>query len=90
MTNIQFAKGINIKSVNTQYGEIIKVGINTSVLFDNPIEETGWLNLDFKKSKNGKWYAVINDYQKKSAPLSVSGQKNIVDFDEIDEDEIPF
>ncbi len=86
MADIQFAKGINVKSVNTQFGEILKVGINTAQLFDNPIKETGWLNLDFKKSKNGSWYAVINDFQ----PSNTQQNQNIVNFDEINEDEIPF
>lgn len=80
MTGIQFAKGINIKSVNTQFGEILKLGINTSQLFDNPVKETGWLNLDLKKSKSGKWYAVINEFQKE--------QPNNQDV--INADEIPF
>jgi hypothetical protein len=80
MTETQFAKGINIKGVNTQYGEILKLGINTTQLFDNPVKETGWLNLDLKKSKNGKWYAVINEFQKEQP-----NNQNV-----IDEDEIPF
>lgn len=86
MSNIQFAKGVNIKSVQTAFGEILKVGINFAQFTDNPIKDSGWLNLDFKKSKNGNWYAEINNYQANSD----NAKKNIVNFDEIPEEEIPF
>ena len=55
----QFAQGVNIKSVATQYGDIIKVGINTTKIFENPISESGWLNFDIKKSKTGTYYAEL-------------------------------
>lgn len=60
---MEFAKGINVKTVNTQYGEIIKLGINKTEIQEN-ITEGDWLNIDLKKSKEGKWYQSINEYKK--------------------------
>jgi hypothetical protein len=55
----QFAKGVNVKTIQTKYGEIIKVGINTEKIFENNISENGWVNFDIKKSKTGTLYAEI-------------------------------
>ena len=60
---MEFAKGINVKTINTQYGEIIKLGINKVEILDNATEGD-WLNIDLKKSKEGKWYQSINDFKK--------------------------
>lgn len=61
---MEFAKGINIRTVKTQYGEIIKLGIDTEKIKENPLNGT-WLNIDLKKSKEkDEWYQSINDYKK--------------------------
>lgn len=54
----QFAKGVNVKVIQTKYGEIIKVGVNTEKIFENQINN-GWVNFDIKKSKTGTLYAEI-------------------------------
>lgn len=84
MTEANFAKGVNIKVVKTQYGEILKLGINYKELGNNPINEDGWINLDILTSKNGKKYVVIDDYKAKKE--NISGQ--VMQFDE--SEEIPF
>lgn len=83
MTEANFAKGVNIKVVKTQYGEILKLGINYKELGNNPINEDGWINLDILTSKNGKKYAVIDDYKAKKE--NTSGQ--VMQFED---DFIPF
>lgn len=61
---VEFAKGIKVKTVTTQYGEIIKLGIDTEKIKENPLNGT-WLNIDLKKSKEkDEWYQSINDYKK--------------------------
>ena len=85
MNQQDFTQGIKIKSIQTKYGEILKVGINTNEIFNNPVNEQGWLNSDFKKSKNNTWYAVNNTYKKEEKQETI--QDNIV---EINEEEIPF
>ena len=84
MTEQNFAKGVNVKVVKTQYGEIIKLGINYEKVGDNPINEDGWINLDILTSKNGKKYAVVDDYKAKKGKSD--GQ--IMQFD--DDSSIPF
>lgn len=84
MTEANFAKGVNIKVVKTQYGEILKLGINYKELSNNPINEDGWINLDILTSRNGKKYAVIDDYKAKKE--NTGGQ--VMQFD--NDEEIPF
>lgn len=78
MAEPNFAKGVNVKVVPTQYGEIIKLGINYEEVGENPINDDGWINLDILTSKNGKKYAVVNDFKPKTKRV------------ETDEDIIPF
>lgn len=73
----EFAKGINVKTQETKYGEIIKLGINLEEFMQNPFNERGWVNIDILTSKEGKKYAKINDYKKSDAEVPA-------------EDEIPF
>ena len=61
-----FAKGVIVRTIQTQYGELIKIGIDTQKLFDNPINDSGYANLILKKSKNGKWYAENDTYNDKT------------------------
>ena len=84
MTEQNFAKGVNVKVVNTQYGEIIKLGINYEKVGENPINDDGWINLDILTSKNGKKYAVVDDYKLKKGKSD--GQ--IMQFE--DDGEIPY
>lgn len=63
---VEFAKGVNIKTVKTQYGEIIKVGINLEEFSNNPINERGYINFDILTSKDGKKYAALDTYKKES------------------------
>lgn len=63
MTN--FAKGVNLKSVKTKYGEILKVGIKLEEFANNPINERGYINFDILRAKEtNKPYAALDDYKK--------------------------
>ena len=60
-----FAKGVNIKSVKTKYGEILKVGIKLEEFSENPINERGYINFDILRSKeSNKPYAALDNYKK--------------------------
>lgn len=65
MTEQNFAQGVNVKVVKTQYGEIIKLGINYEKVGENPINDDGWINLNILTSKNGKKYVVVDTYKSK-------------------------
>lgn len=60
---MEFAQGIKVKTVNTQYGDIIKLGINKTEIMENKTEGD-WLNIELKKSKEGNWYQCIDTYKK--------------------------
>ena len=54
-----FAKGLTVKVQETKFGDIIKVGINVEAIMENPINEQGFINVEIKKAKSGKLYAVL-------------------------------
>ena len=85
MTDANFAKGVNVKVVNTQYGEIIKLGINYEKVGENPINDDGWINLDILTSQNGKKYAVVDTYK----PKKTQSGGQVMQFD-LESEEIPF
>lgn len=57
--NVDFAKGVNVKVQKTNFGDIIKLGINVEQFLENEPNEAGFINIEIKKSKAGKMYAVI-------------------------------
>lgn len=58
----EFAKGVNVKVVDTKFGEIIKLGINIEPFVEqNPINEAGYINIELKKAKSGKYYAILQE-----------------------------
>lgn len=55
----EFAKGVSVKVQETKFGDIIKLGINVEQIMENSINESGFINIELKKSKAGKLYATI-------------------------------
>lgn len=51
-----FTKGINVKTVATKYGDILKLGVCLEKFKNNPVKD-GWINFELKKAKSGIWYA---------------------------------
>ena len=78
MADANFAKGVNVKAVKTQYGEIIKVGINYEEVGENPINDDGWINIDILTSRNGKKYAVVDTFK----PNKQETDGQIMQFDD--------
>lgn len=66
---VEFAKGVVVKTVKTQYGEIIKIGINVDEFMQNPINERSYINFDILTSKEGKKYAALDTYKPKQEPI---------------------
>ena len=46
----EFAKGMNIKAIQTKYGELLKIGINLEKIKENPTSK-GWFNVIIKRGK---------------------------------------
>lgn len=76
----EFVKGMRVKIQQTQYGEIIKIGINLEEFKQNPINERGYINIDILTSKEGKKYAKINDYKKEETQETTSLLDEVPDF----------
>lgn len=62
---IDFAKGVSVKVQKTKFGDIIKLGVNVEQFLENEPNEAGFINIEIKKSKAGKMYAVIEPDLKK-------------------------
>lgn len=56
---IDFAKGVSVKAQETKFGDIIKLGVNVEQFLENEPNEAGFINIEIKKSKAGKMYAVL-------------------------------
>lgn len=66
MSDINFAKGMNVKTVKGDNWEIIKLGIKHDEFYENPINENGYINIVLKRSsRTNNWYAVVDEYKKK-------------------------
>lgn len=76
----EFVKGMRVKTQTTQYGEIIKIGINLEEFKQNPINERGYINIDILTSKEGKKYAKINDYKKEETQETTSLKDEVPNF----------
>lgn len=62
---IDFAKGVSVKVQETKFGDIIKLGVNVERFLENEPNEAGFINVEIKKSKAGKTYAVLAQDLKK-------------------------
>lgn len=83
----QFATGICVKTQETKYGEIYKIGINLENFKNNP-QNSGWVNLEILKNKEGKPYVVIDEFKSKT----VENSNNIAEYNEqpYSDQDIPF
>ena len=93
MSEVNFLNGFMVKAPHERAPDFVKCQIAMKredvikALQEMP-EGCDWVNLDVKVSKEGKWYASINDWKPKekgSAPQS-NGATASNDFD----DDIPF
>lgn len=67
MTEKKFVDGLFVDVKETQYGEIIKLSIKKEQFIDYlmvNVNDAGYVNIDILTNKEGKKYAVLNDYKK--------------------------
>lgn len=65
MAEKKFAKGMFVDTKTTEYGEIIKLSIKEQEFKDFLNEnknEKGYVNIDILTNREGKKYAVLNDF----------------------------
>lgn len=63
-----FAEGLILKSIETQYGELQKLSVKTDEFkkFLDTHDKNGWVNLNIKKSREGKPYIELDSWQPNS------------------------
>lgn len=92
MEERQFANGINVKVIETKYGELIKLGIHRESILNNPYNERGWVNVVLKRSKAGNMYPEIDtfnpnggNYQSgQTDSVGTASSGNLVEFGEME------
>ena len=59
----KFAKEMNVKAIQTKYGELLKIGINVEKIKENPTNND-WLNVTIKRGRDtNKPYLEIDDFK---------------------------
>lgn len=93
-----FADGLKITAKETQFGTIYKFGIKAEPFMDflaKYINGKGYVNLDMKQAKSGKWYLELDTYslKKNQNNTPTSENDNLCSFDDMEEAdfvEVPF
>ena len=67
MSDKKFIDGLFIETKTTQYGEITKLSFKVDkfkTFINENQNENGYVNVDILTNKDGKKYAVLNEYKK--------------------------
>ena len=90
MSDIKFIDGLIVKAPNAKAPEYVKcaLSINVPKMKAWLAQQTGeWVNSDVKVSRDGKWYAAINEWKPEpNAKPKAPAETAAVDPD----DDIPF
>lgn len=86
----QFVDGMNISAPTERMPDFIKarLGVKVNNFYawaQAHADERGWVNIDIKESKSGKWYAELNTYKK-----NADGEDVVPQDDSIDPESVPF
>ena len=73
----KLVSSVSIRTQTTNYDEILKIGINLENFKNNP-QNNGWVNFEILKNKEGKPYAVIDEFKSKT----VENSNNIAEYNE--------
>lgn len=96
----KFAKGMNVKAIETKYGELLKIGINVEKIKENPTKND-WLNVTIKRGKNtNKPYLEIDNFkpdkkeEQSEGELIQTEDKDLEDDfwkeSDLEDEEVPF
>lgn len=90
MSDIKFIDGLLVKAPHSRAPEYVKcaLSINVPKMKAWLAQQTGeWVNSDVKVSRDGKWYAAINEWKPEpNAKQKAPADPRVVDPD----DDIPF
>ena len=84
----QFVDGLIFKAPHTKAPEFVKGSLSIKVEeFKKYLDEhnnNGWVNIDLKESKSGKYYAILNEWKpEKDAQTIENNNEQGVPLDEI-------
>lgn len=96
----KFAKGMNVKAIQTKYGELLKIGINVEKIKENPTNND-WLNVIIKRDKDSnKPYLEIDNFkpdkkeEQSESELIQTEDKDLEDDfwkeSDLEDEEVPF
>lgn len=92
MTDKTFADGLRVdRNEKAPDFVICQLGVNVATFTDfltKHQKQSGWVNLDVKKSKNGKYYAELNDWTPEQRVTNEEAREAVEDG--IDPSEVPF
>jgi hypothetical protein len=89
---IEFVDGLIVKAPNPKAPDFVKASISIKVedlgkwlraKYKGSLESDGWINIDVKESKAGKWYAAVSNFKPKSKEQRDAAEPR-------DSDDIPF
>ena len=66
MSDIQFPSGLTVKAPHARAPEYVKAKISIHrerLIAWLQTQEGEWINLDVKASRDGKWYAAVDDWK---------------------------
>lgn len=99
MSDKEFVDGLIVKAPRDGAPDFVKCSISIKRKdLGNWLraKDDDWINLDVKESKQGKWYAEVNDWkpQQDQAAKKPSGQQSTApsgnQFDDFEDQDIPF
>jgi hypothetical protein len=89
---IEFVDGLIVKAPNPKAPDFVKASISIKVedlgkwlraKYKGSLENDGWINIDVKESKAGKWYCAVSTFKPKSKEQREAAEPR-------DSDDIPF
>ena len=93
---IEFVDGLIVKAPHPKAPDFVNASISIKVedlgkwlrsKYKGSLENEGWINIDVKESRGGKWYAAVSTYKPKPKDeRPARGGNRVQDL----EDDIPF
>lgn len=93
MSDVQFVDGLIVKAPHPNAPDFVKASISikrAELIAWLQAREGEWVNLDVKESRNGKWYAAVNTYQRRTQEQSGGGNPAQEPAGDFQDDKIPF
>jgi len=91
MSDIKFVDGLMVKAPHEKAPDFVKCSISIKRKeLGNWLraQEGDWINIDVKESREGKWYAAVNDWKPEAKPDAQHATP--APMDDFDDQDIPF